>query len=85
MVVELEGLTAKIYADKLTFDEQWSIEGGRFKMKATGGEPEARVELILRAMGNVSDHEILELTNERMLLLDSDGETKYDWRRVDLP
>ena len=28
------------------------------------------------------EHEILELTAERMLLLDADGSTRFDWRRV---
>jgi hypothetical protein len=81
MLVELEGLNAKLYADKMTFEEEWSINQGRFKMKAIGGEPKARVQLILKTMGNVSDHEILELTDQRMLLLDANGETQYDWRR----
>ena len=82
MVVELEGLSAKLYADRMTFEEEWSIDGGRFRLLAVGGEPKARVNLILRAMGNLSDHKILELTRDRMLLLDIDSTTKYDWRRV---
>jgi len=28
------------------------------------------------------DEAILELTQDRLLLLDKDGKTKYDWRRV---
>jgi hypothetical protein len=47
-----------------------------------GGEPEGRVNLIINTMGDISEQEILELTPDRMLLLDADGETKYDWRKV---
>ena len=82
MVVELEGLTATLYAKQMTFDEEWSIVDGRLKLKTVGGEPEGRVNLIINTMGDVSEQEILELTPDRMLLLDADGETKYDWRKV---
>jgi hypothetical protein len=82
MVVELEGLSASLYAARMTFAEEWSISDGRFKLVAIGGEPAARVNLILKTMGRESDHKILELTAERLLLLDADGTTRYDWRRV---
>jgi hypothetical protein len=32
-------------------------------------------------MGDRVDEPILELTRDRLLLLDKDGETRYDWRR----
>ena len=51
-------------------------------MLAVGGEPEARVNLILKTMGNLSEYKILELTDDRALLLDADGTTQYDWRRI---
>jgi hypothetical protein len=82
MVVELEGLSARLYADRMTFEEEWSVDGGQLKLLAVGGEPEARVNLILKTMGNLSDYKILELTGDRILLLDADGTTQYDWRRI---
>ena len=82
MVVEPEGLNA-IFAARMTFEEVWSIEEGQFRVKAVGGKPEARVNLILKTMGTESDQKILELTKERLLLLDADGKTIYDWRRMD--
>ena len=82
MTVELSGLNA-IMGSKMVFDEEWSIKGGYLKLVATGGKPKARVNLILKTMGNVSYLKILELTSERMHLLDSNGKTEYDWRRVE--
>ena len=82
MVVKLRGLAATIYAKQMTFDEEWSVEDGRLKLKTVGGEPAGRVKLIIKTMGDVSEQKILELTRDRMLLRDPDGETKYDWRRV---
>ena len=59
----------------------WSLQDGRLMKRTIGGKPETRVNMILRVMGDRVDEPILELTGQRLLLLDKDGETKYDWRR----
>ena len=82
MVVELEGSNA-LLGSRLRFEMEWSIEAGRLKKRTVGGEPSGRVNLILKAMGDRVDEPILELTEQRLLLLDVDGRTRYDWRRVD--
>jgi hypothetical protein len=83
MLVELSGLNA-IFASKMRFDMVWSVEKGRLKKRTIGGEPSGRVRMILATMGDRVDEPILELTDKRLLLLDADGETKYDWRRVEV-
>ena len=83
MLVELSGMKAMMFASKLRFDMVWSIEAGRLKKRTIGGEPSGRVRLILATMGDRVDEPIIELTDRRLLLLDADGKTKYDWRRVD--
>ena len=83
MVVELEGLTAVLYARRLRFDMEWSIEAGRLKKRTVGGAPAGKVRLILATMGDRVDEPILELTRKRLLLLDGDGRTKYDWQRAE--
>lgn len=83
MIVELDGLKAMMFASRLRFDMVWSVEAGRLKKRTVGGEPPGRVRLILATMGDRVDEPILELTDRRLLLLDGDGQTKYDWRRVD--
>ena len=50
--------------------------------KTLSGKPAAKVNLILKTMGNSVNEEILELTDEQLVLLDGDGETKYTWTRV---
>lgn len=82
MVVELRGWKAALYASKLRFDMVWSIEKGRLKKQTTGGEPSGRVKAILQMMGDRVDEKILELTEDRMRLLDGDGKRQYDWRRI---
>jgi hypothetical protein len=51
------------------------------KKQTIGGRPENRVAMILKMMGDRVDEPILELTAERLVLLDQDGETRYEWRR----
>jgi len=82
MVVELSGWRAALSASRLTFRMKWSVEGGRLKKQTIGGEPEAQVKMILSTMGDRVDEPILELTEDRLLLLDQDGKTKYDWKRA---
>lgn len=82
MVVEPRGMAATLFAARLQFDMEWSLEDGRLKKRTIGGTPQARVNMILRMMGDHVDQPILELTEERLLLLDQDGTTRYDWRRT---
>jgi len=85
MLVELKGMTAVLYAAKLRFDMTWSLDGKKFTKKTIGGEPASKVNLILNTMGDTAADTIVELTSERLLLLDKDGKTQYDWRRVNPP
>ena len=82
MVVDLEGVAAVLFAPQLRFDMQWSIDDGRIKMQTLGGEPAAKVQMILKMMSDHVNQPILELSETHMLLLDEDGKTRYDWQRV---
>ena len=82
MVVELSGWHSALSAPRLRFDMVWSVEGGHLKKRTVGGTPATQVQIILKTMGDRVDEPILELTEHRLLLLDQDGKTKYDWRRV---
>jgi hypothetical protein len=85
MVVELTGVKAALYASRLRFDMKWSLANGRLKKQTIGGDPPGRVKLILKMMGDRVDEPVLELTQERLLLLDGDGKQKYDWKRIGNP
>jgi hypothetical protein len=81
MWVELSGAQAFFAAPKLRFDMTWSLDGTKLMKKTVGGEPANKVNMILNMMGDTAEDTILEVTEDRLLLLDKDGETKYDWRR----
>lgn len=82
MLVELSGLKATLYASKLRFDMKWSLNGDKLTKTTVSGEPERQVNLILNLMGNTAVDTILELNETRLLLLDKDNKTKYNWQRV---
>ena len=82
MVVKLTGWKAALYASQLRFEMTWTIEQGRLKKQTTSGEPAAKVKLILKMMGDRVDEQILELTADRLWLLDQNGKRKYDWHRT---
>jgi hypothetical protein len=71
-----------LVAPRLQFNMEWSVASGRLKKHSLAGEPATQVKMILKAIGNTVDERILELTKDRLLLLDSDGKRKYDWRRM---
>ncbi len=81
MVVELDGMRARLFARRLTFEMVWSVENGRLKKRTVRGQPVVQVQMILRSMGDRVSEQILQLTDDRLLLLDQDGKTRYDWRR----
>jgi hypothetical protein len=82
MVVELNGLAATLFAAKLTFTEEWSVTDGKVTMKATGGEPAGKVRLVLSLHGDSSTQRIVEVTDDRMILVEEPSETRFEWRRV---
>ncbi len=85
MIVELTGLRAALSAPKLKFNLKWSVAAGHFKEQTVGGEPAMQVKMIMATMGDHIDQPILELTDDRLVMLDGDGRTKYDWKRVKAP
>ena len=82
MIVELSGVKATLFAARLQFDLTWSLEGGRLRVRTTGGEPADKAALILQVMGDSVNHAIVELDDDRLVLRDDADKTTYHWRRV---
>ena len=85
MTVELSGVRAVLFVARLQFEMRWSVKEGFLHKQALSGEPKAQARMVLDAIGDRTDERILELSKSRMLLLDKDGKTKYDWQRVREP
>ena len=81
MLVEPDGIGKRLFAAEMTFDLEWTVADGRVSLKMIRGEPKSKIQLILKLYGQEAEYKLLELTGERMLLLDPDGKTRYDWHR----
>jgi hypothetical protein len=82
MVVQFEGWKARLFTPRLQIETTWAIEAGRFNRRTVGGEPADKVEFVKNRVGDTASDKIVKITAARMLLIDQDGQTQYDWRRL---
>lgn len=82
MVVEPDGIWVHLFGEKIEVEIEWTLDNGRVNLKITGGTPSDKIELASKMWGDCWTQPILELTENRLLLLGEDGVTKYDWTRV---
>lgn len=83
MVVELKGMAAMVFAKKMTFQEEWSVENQRVTMNAVSGEPTAQVKIVLTMFGDTLVQRIESVTSDRMILIEEPKGTRFEWRRVE--
>jgi len=83
MVVELSGFKARLFTPRLELDIAWSIEDGKMHRRTVGGRPASKVAFVNKRAGVAVAEQILDLSEERMILLDQNGSRKYSWRRVE--
>jgi hypothetical protein len=82
MVIEFDGWKARMFTPRLQIETTWTIEDGRFNRQTIGGEPVDKVEFVKKRVGDYASDEIVKVSADRMVLIDQDGETRYNWRRV---
>lgn len=82
MLVEFDGWKARMFTPRLRIETTWTIDEGRFNRQTVGGEPADKVEFVKRRVGDRASDKIVKVTADRMVLIDQDGETRYNWRRV---
>jgi hypothetical protein len=82
MTIEFDGWKARMFTPRLRIETTWHIENAQFERQTVGGQPPDKVEFVKRRVGDRASDRIVEITGERMVLVDQDGETRYEWRRV---
>jgi hypothetical protein len=82
MVVQFDGWKARLFTPRLQIETSWTVDAGRFNRQTVGGEPADKVEFVKNRVGDRASDRIVKVTADRMLLVDQDGETQYDWRRL---
>jgi len=83
MVIELTGWRALSFTSRLELDIAWSIDDGKMHRRTLGGRPPDKVEFVNKLAGVEIADTILDLTADRMILLDQNGYREYSWQRVD--
>ncbi|MDZ4817937.1 MAG: hypothetical protein SGJ20_03085 [Planctomycetota bacterium] len=82
MIVELEGWKAKMFTPRLQIETTWTINEGRFDRTIVGGKPADKVNFVKNRVGATASDKIVNLSPNRMILVDQDGSTRYDWKRL---
>jgi hypothetical protein len=82
MLVVFDGWKARLFTPRLQIETTWTIDEGRFNRQTIGGEPADKVQFVKERVGDRASDKIVKLSADRMVLLDQDGQTRYDWRRV---
>lgn len=82
MVVELSGFKARLFTPRLELDIAWFIRDGKMHRRTVGGRPADKVEFVNQRAGVAVAEPVLELTGDRMVLVDQNGSQKYTWQRI---
>ena len=83
MNIEPDGLWAVAFGDSIKIDIEWRTENGCIIYAVTGGTPADKVKAAKKLWGDHWNEKILELSPSKLLLLGEDGETTYEWKRLD--
>lgn len=82
MVIRPDGVWTFAFGQQINLDMFWKIENGRIDYGYSGGTPKDKVELASKTWGDRWDEKILDLTDTRLVLLCSDGQTRSEWNRA---
>jgi hypothetical protein len=85
MVVELSGAAASLFADSLSFNQEWVFDDEQqlITMTAIDGEPATKVNLVLRIYGREATYKVAEVTDKLLVLIDQADQKRYEWRRFE--
>lgn len=81
MVVVLAGLARKLFAERLEFEMEWSIDGDQITMTMISGEPANKYAMIRKLYGDEAVYTIVSAQTDLLHLKDLNGKTEYEWRR----
>lgn len=83
LIVNIESAMQKlIFGARMVIDIKWHITDGILNFEMVGGEPKNSVEMLKKVGGDSLAYEILELSKDRLLVKDGEGDPDHDWNRV---
>ena len=81
MVVTPDGLWSFVIGERVEIEIEWNIENGRVIFDSVRGTPESSFNTITKLFGKHRDRRIVELNDERLVLL-NDEDNRSEWKRV---
>ena len=86
LLLKLDFVSSLIYGKQLEMDLTWEVKDGVLSHTIIKGTPQANVDSLVKDFGNVRRSNVLEITQERMLLGTLGKKPKKDlWTRSPLP
>ncbi len=78
-------LAQLVMGGRLTIHYSWDYDPEKTQVlfTATGGFPKKSYEYVMNKWGADQQQTVLDATEQRLLLLDSDDTTKHDWQRIE--
>ena len=83
MVVVLAGFAKKMFAERLSFEVDWSLDGDLLIMETRSGQPESKFQLIRKLYGDRAEYNLLSVDPQLMRWRDAGGKTEYEWSRLE--
>lgn len=82
MDVTLDFLSSLFYGSKMTLQLEWSVVGNELTHKIVSGVPPKNVAKLIDDYGDSRTYQIIQLTDQEMLLEELNGGERYRWRRA---
>lgn len=83
MFCRMKGVAAFMVGNEFQLNIKWNIIDGYAVFETVGGSPNSSVSAVNSLWGAKQKQKILDLSKDQVQLLDMDGETIYNWKRID--
>lgn len=84
MLILPNSFWSSFFGDRIELRMYWTLEKDRIDYGYSGGTPAEKVESARKSWGDHWNEQIVELTEDRLVLLNADGKTRSAWQRVEL-
>jgi hypothetical protein len=81
MSLELSGVGAMLYGEKIEFDFDWTLNGNSLHLKMTGGRPSGTANTLCRLFGGEFDYEIDSASASELVLRATDSGKVFTFSR----
>ncbi len=81
MTCRLQGLH-RLFATQLVFEQKWHLDGDRLTFKTLRGEPQKKVDFVVKLKGDTFRQTLLSVTETELHVFDETEATEFHWQRA---